>query len=167
MALFWRFPGALASEKRLLTLGVMSYPKWMSPKLDRDRRKRGLVNVSVWVPAHKTEAIRRLASRIERRQPIRRADVLEKLKDSKEELARFGVEGLSLFGSVGRDQAEPKSDVDLLVEFKPGRPSGLFEMIDLKRWLEGHLGHPADIVTPTTLKPRLKGRILKEAIRIF
>jgi predicted nucleotidyltransferase len=139
----------------------------MNQKLDRERRRRGLVDVTVWVPAHKTEAVRRLVNRMERRQPIRRAEVLDRLKDSQDELARFGVEGLSLFGSVSRDEAQPKSDVDLLVEFKPGRPSGLFEMIDLKRWLEGRLGHPADLVTPSTLKPRLKGRILREAIRIF
>ncbi|MBF0269714.1 MAG: nucleotidyltransferase family protein [Alphaproteobacteria bacterium] len=104
---------------------------------------------------------------MERRHPVRRAEVLDRLSNAQDELARFGVAGLSLFGSVGRDEASPKSDIDLLVEFKPGRPSGMFELIDLKRWLEGHLGHPADIVTPTSLKPRLKGRILKEAIRIF
>jgi hypothetical protein len=145
----------------------MGYPRMMSPKQDRERRRRGLVDVTVWVPAHKTEAVRRLVRRMERRQPIRRADVLERLQGSQEDLARFGVAGLSLFGSVGRDEASPKSDIDLLVEFKPGRPTGMFELIDLKRWLEGHLGHPADIVTPSSLKPRLKGRILREAIRIF
>ncbi|CAA6606227.1 conserved hypothetical protein [Rhodospirillaceae bacterium LM-1] len=139
----------------------------MNRKQERERRRRGLVDVTVWVPAHKTEAVRRMVSRMERRQPVRRAEVLDRLRNAQEELARFGVAGLSLFGSVGRDEASPKSDIDLLVEFKPGRPSGMFELIDLKRWLEGHLGHPADIVTPTSLKPRLKGRILKEAIRIF
>ena len=139
----------------------------MNRKQERERRRRGLVDVTVWVPAHKTEAVRRMVSRMERRQPVRRGEVLDRLRNAQEELARFGVAGLSLFGSVGRDEASPKSDIDLLVEFKPGRPSGMFELIDLKRWLEGHLGHPADIVTPTSLKPRLKGRILKEAIRIF
>ncbi len=139
----------------------------MNRKEERERRKRGLVGVTVWVPAHKTEVVRRMVHRMERRQPVRRAEVLDRLRNAQEDLARFGVAGLSLFGSVGRDEASPKSDIDLLVEFKPGRPSGMFELIDLKRWLEGHLGHPADIVTPTSLKPRLKGRILKEAIRIF
>lgn len=145
----------------------MGYPRQMDPKLDRERRKRGLVGVTVWVPAHKTEAVRRMVSRMERRQPVRRDEVLDRLKGSRDELARFGVDGLSLFGSVGRDEAGSKSDVDLLVDFKPGRPSGMFELVDLKRWLEGRLGRPADIVTPSSLKPRLKARILKEAIRIF
>ncbi|MBF0355509.1 MAG: nucleotidyltransferase family protein [Alphaproteobacteria bacterium] len=104
---------------------------------------------------------------MEQRRPIRREEVLARLKASQEELARFGVAGLSLFGSVGRNEASRTSDIDLLVEYKPGRPTGLFEMIDLKRWLEGHLGHPADILTPSSIKPRLKSRILKEAIRIF
>lgn len=145
----------------------MRYPRGMNPRQDRERRKRGLVDMTVWVPAHKTEAVRRMIGRMERRQPIRRRDVLDRLQGSQDELARFGVSGLSLFGSVGRDEAAPKSDIDLLVEFMPGRPTGMFELIDLKRWFEGHLGHPADIVTPSSLKPRLKARILKEAIRIF
>lgn len=145
----------------------MRYPGGMNSKLARERRRKGLVDVTVWVPAHKAGAVKRLASRMEQRHPIRREEVVARLREAQTDLARFGVEGLLLFGSVVRNEASRTSDIDLLVEYKPGRPSGIFEMIDLKRWLEGRLGHPADIVTPSSIKPRLKGRILKEAIRIF
>ena len=50
------------------------------------------------------------------------------------EIARFcracGVRRLALFGSVLRDDFSPKSDVDALVEYLPGRHPGLM----LKRW---------------------------------
>jgi predicted nucleotidyltransferase len=134
---------------------------------DRERRKRGLVDVTVWVPAHAVGALRRQAARLERRRPIAKADVVAALRANQADLVRFGVAGLSLYGSVAHDQATRESDIDLLVDFAPGRPTGLFEMIDLKRRLEGLLGRPVDLATADTLKPRLKARILKEAQRVF
>ena len=47
---------------------------------------------------------------------------------------KFGVESLSLFGSVARNEARADSDVDLLVEFN--RPVGLFGLIALQNFLE-------------------------------
>ena len=38
---------------------------------------------------------------------------------------RHGIRRLSLFGSVRAGTARPDSDVDLLVEFEPGRLPGL------------------------------------------
>ncbi len=38
---------------------------------------------------------------------------------------RNGIQCLSLFGSVLRDDFTPESDIDVLVEFKPGRTPGL------------------------------------------
>jgi predicted nucleotidyltransferase len=139
----------------------------MNRQHDKERRRRGLVDVTVWVPSHKVEAVKRHASRLERRNPIQRDDVMTRLAQREEDIRRFGVVGLSLFGSVGRDEARRDSDIDLLVEFAPGRPSGMFEMIDLKHMLEALLARPVDLVTPATLKPRIKGRVLKEASRVF
>ncbi|MBI4970196.1 MAG: nucleotidyltransferase family protein [Rhodospirillales bacterium] len=134
---------------------------------DRERRKRGLVDVTVWVPAHAVAAVRRQAARLERRRPIEKEAVIATLRANAADLARFGVVGLALYGSVAKDRATRESDIDLLVDFAPDRPTGLFEMIDLKRRLEGLLGRPVDLATPSTLKPRLKARILKEAQRVF
>jgi predicted nucleotidyltransferase len=126
-----------------------------------------LVDVTVWVPSHKVEAVKRHASRLERRNPIQREAVMKRLAEREAEIRHFGVAGLSLFGSVGRGEARSDSDIDLLVEFLPGRPSGMFEMIDLKHMLEALLARPVDLVTPASLKPRIKSRVLKEASRVF
>ena len=92
-----------------------------------------------------------------------REQALTILSGCKDELKRYGVATLSVFGSVARDEAADASDVDLLVEFD--RPVGLFEFVRLRRFLCGRLGCDVDLVTPPALKEQLRQRILEEAIR--
>ena len=61
---------------------------------------------------------------------MRSADVLRLLAEHRDELERLGVASLTLFGSVARDEAGPRSDVDLLVELE--RPMGLFGFFAIK-----------------------------------
>jgi len=87
------------------------------------------------------------------------------LHEKRGELAeKYGVKSLALFGSVARDEARPDSDVDLLVEFD--RPVGLFAFIGLQQFLETLLGRKVDLGTPRSLKPRVKERVLQEAINV-
>ena len=46
--------------------------------------------------------------------------------------ARHGVRRLALFGSVLRDDFGPASDVDILVEFHPGRTPGLVRVAQME-----------------------------------
>ena len=92
-----------------------------------------------------------------------REEVLRILAEHKEEIAARGVASLSIFGSVARDEAGPESDVDILVELS--RPMGLFEYVGIQLFLEEILGRPVDLVMPDAIKPRLRDRILREAIR--
>jgi predicted nucleotidyltransferase len=78
--------------------------------------------------------------------------------------ARFGVVRLALFGSVARDEAGQDSDVDLLVEFD--RPVGLFRFMELQSYLEDLLRSGVDLGTPQSLKPRIRDRVLAEAVRV-
>ncbi len=75
----------------------------------------------------------------------------------------YGVESLSIFGSVARGDAGPDSDVDLLVRFA-GEPPGLFRFVDLERLLSEIVGGPVDLVMERALKRRLRDRILAEAV---
>lgn len=95
---------------------------------------------------------------------MRRDEVLRVLSENREELRSFGVERLSLFGSVARDEARPGSDVDLLVEFRPETRAGLFEVVRLKAHLEELLGTSVDLVPEDALKRGLLERVLGEAI---
>jgi len=77
---------------------------------------------------------------------------------------RYAVKDIAVFGSVARDEAKPESDVDLLVEFEPGRAGGYFKFFSLQEELESILHQRVDLVTPDALKRQFKDRILAEAI---
>jgi hypothetical protein len=83
----------------------------------------------------------------------------------KKTLIKLGAKALFLFGSVARDEASAKSDVDILVEFDSKR--GLFDFIGLKNYLEDLLGCKVDLVTKDALHKALKKKILQEAKYVF
>lgn len=95
---------------------------------------------------------------------MKRDQVLAILSAHRDDLRlRYGVKSIAVFGSVARDEAGPKSDVDLLVEFD--RPIGLrfFGLID---HLEKLLSCSVDLGTPQSLKPRIRDRVLAEAVNV-
>ena len=77
-------------------------------------------------------------------------------------LARLhGLRRLRVFGSQGRGVAHSRSDVDLLVDLRPGRD--LLDLAGFKLDLEEVLGCKVDVVTERSLSPYLRERILAEA----
>ena len=93
-----------------------------------------------------------------------RDEALALLRAHMDELRTLGVLEISIFGSVARGEAGPDSDVDVLVELGPG--IGLFEYIGIRDRLAEILGRSVDMGTPTGLKPRIKDRVLAEAVRV-
>ena len=76
---------------------------------------------------------------------------------------RHNIKKLAFFGSYVRDDFRPESDVDVLVEFKPGTVVGLriFEVEqELSKLLDGR---KVEIVNPKYLNVRLRDRVLSEA----
>ena len=93
-------------------------------------------------------------------------DTTETVRTKREEILRLATghrtSNVRLFGSVARAAAGPDSDVDILVTALPG--CSLFDLGGLQADLEDLLGTRVDVVIDTDLKPRLRDRILKEAI---
>jgi predicted nucleotidyltransferase len=76
---------------------------------------------------------------------------------------RHQIRRLSLFGSVLRDDFRPDSDIDVLVEFKPGSVVGM-NILAMEQELSSLLGgHKVDIVSEKYLNRRLRDRILASA----
>ncbi|MFO8007780.1 MAG: nucleotidyltransferase family protein [Candidatus Brocadiaceae bacterium] len=91
--------------------------------------------------------------------------VVQTLKDHTGELrGKFHVKRLAVFGSRARGDTHDTSDADILVEFD--QPVGLFEFVELKDYLEALLGCKVDLGTPASLKPRLRDRVLEEAVYV-
>lgn len=76
--------------------------------------------------------------------------------------AKHGVRSIRVFGSVARGDAQRDSDVDLLVDFKPGR--SIFDQAALLVELRELLGRDVDVVTPEGLRDRIRERVLREAV---
>ena len=76
-----------------------------------------------------------------------------------------GVVEASVFGSFTRGEAQPDSDLDLLVRYKDN--VSLFDVSGLKCELERLLGSKIDLISKDYLKPRIKNRILQESVRIL
>jgi predicted nucleotidyltransferase len=86
------------------------------------------------------------------------------LREQEEELRRLGVLSLSLFGSVARNEASAKSDVDLLVTFREPITSDSF--FATKFFLEDLLGCGVDLITESALRDRVRRIIEPDLVRV-
>ncbi|WP_017298633.1 nucleotidyltransferase family protein [Nodosilinea nodulosa] len=77
----------------------------------------------------------------------------------------MGVKSLGLFGSVARNEATAKSDIDVLVEFS--QPVGFFQVFDIQYFLEDLLQCPIDLGTVDSLKDHLRTPVLEDIIHVF
>lgn len=73
-----------------------------------------------------------------------------------------GVTQLRVFGSLARGEAGPQSDIDFLVDLRPGRT--LVDLAGFRREAKEILDLPVDVATPDMLKERLRNEVLNEAI---
>ncbi|GLR65426.1 hypothetical protein GCM10010909_01040 [Acidocella aquatica] len=100
-----------------------------------------------------------------------RSELLEVLRAHEAELRADGVETMTLFGSMARDDATAGSDVDLAVRPGKGFSAGGFDHFGRLEALRGRLrallGCEVDLVEETALRPRLRQVIEREGLRAF
>ena len=75
---------------------------------------------------------------------------------------KHGASNIRLFGSRALGKATADSDIDLLVEFEPGRD--LFDLVALKQALEEQTGLRVDVLTERALSPYMRDDVLREAV---
>ena len=76
--------------------------------------------------------------------------------------AKYGACNVRVFGSVARSEADEQSDIDLIVDFEPGR--SLFDHAGLWLELQELVGVEVDVVSSRGIKPRIRERVMREAI---
>ena len=78
------------------------------------------------------------------------------------------IRKLSLFGSVLRDDFGPESDVDLLVEFDPGKVPGLIRLSGMELDLSLLFGgRKVDLRTPEDLSRYFRDRVVATAEGVY
>ena len=71
---------------------------------------------------------------------------------------------LAIFGSALREDFGPESDIDVLVEFEPGRIPGLLGIAGMELELSGlFTGRKVDLRTPEDLSPYFRRDVLATA----
>ncbi len=92
----------------------------------------------------------------------------ERLKEKREDIlnlaSKHGAYNVRIFGSVARGEDDENSDVDFLVEMESGR--SLLDLGGLLTDLQELLEHEVDVVTEKGLRPRIRERVLREAVSI-
>ena len=76
--------------------------------------------------------------------------------------AKYGARNVRVFGSVARGEAGPSSDLDVLVDFEPGR--SLLDLTGFEIDLEELLGCQVDVVVEGGISPYLEEYILRDAV---
>ena len=102
---------------------------------------------------------------------MNRDRVIAILREHEPELRAAGVERLSVFGSVARDEATETSDVDVVVRLMPdpGRRGFAYfgHLDDLARRLESILGCEVDVIAEPVRNERVRESIEREALLAF
>jgi hypothetical protein len=79
---------------------------------------------------------------------------------------RHHIRRLAFFGSVLRDDFTPQSDVDVLVEFEPGKTPG-WAFFGMQDELSEILGRRVDLKTPQELSKYFRDEVLAEAEEVY
>jgi len=89
--------------------------------------------------------------------------LLQLLKRSSQEIQKFGVKRIGLFGSCVRGEAGHGSDIDVLVEFS--QPS-FDKYMELKFFLERLFGREVDLVLADSLKEQIKPDVMRKVVYV-
>ncbi len=76
--------------------------------------------------------------------------------------AERGAVRVRLFGSLARDEGGEQSDIDLLVDLEEGRSA--LALGGLLMDLQDCLGRRVDVVTPASLHPKIREKVLAQAV---
>lgn len=97
---------------------------------------------------------------------INRATVIAEIEARASILKGMGAKALYMFGSVARNEAQPR-DVDIFIEYEPESHFSLIELVGIKQYLEIELGTEVDLTTRDSLHPMIKTEIEQSAIRVY
>ncbi len=95
-----------------------------------------------------------------------KSEILMALQSCKPKLSLYGVSALGLFGSHARNAARTSSDIDLLIDFEPGKENydNYMAVYDLLESLFGN--EKVEIVTKNGLSPYIGPAILNSVVYV-
>lgn len=89
--------------------------------------------------------------------------IIHLLTENREQIRKYGVDEIALFGSYSRTEETPHSDIDILVKFKKNMKS-FDNYMDLKFFLEDLFGIKVDLTTSESIKPEFSKMIEQDLV---
>ena len=90
-----------------------------------------------------------------------KAMIVALIREHEDRIRAMGVKRLGLFGSFARGEQDAESDIDVLVEFEPGKKT-FDNFMQLSFFLEDLLQRRVELVTPDSIGRFLRPSIMKE-----
>ena len=90
-----------------------------------------------------------------------KGQIIDLLKQNSQELGKFGVYRIGVFGSFATGQQTPSRDIDLMVEFNAGQKN-FRNFMGTASFTEDLLGRKVDLLTPQSLSPYIAPHIEKK-----
>ena len=98
---------------------------------------------------------------------MNKQDILNYLKSQQDKYNnKFGIKFIGLFGSFARDEANEKSDIDILYEIEKDKKLSMFSYLKLISELENIFHKKVDLVRETTLKSQIKNYVYQDLIYV-
>jgi hypothetical protein len=76
------------------------------------------------------------------------------------------IRQFSFFGSVTRDDFNPQSDIDILIEFEDGYTPG-YDFFLMEEELSNMAGRKVDLQTPAFLSPEIRHTAMSESLSVY
>lgn len=96
-----------------------------------------------------------------------RQAVIARLREHAPELKAAGLMHVRVYGSTVRGESSPDSDVDLLVEFDPGKRQTLVSVGNLQSRLSELLDVRVDLSAAEWMREPARSQAIKEAVLAF
>jgi predicted nucleotidyltransferase len=95
-----------------------------------------------------------------------RENIISILRAHKQDLSRFGVTNIGLFGSYLRNEQSMESDIDLLIDFEPSKENfdnymAVYDMVE-----KAFEDETIELVTKNGLSKHIGPKILKEVVYV-
>jgi predicted nucleotidyltransferase len=94
-------------------------------------------------------------------------DLIERIRKLDAPIRAQGATGLYLYGSRGRGDFRPDSDVDIFVDYDAASDFSIVELVRIKRILESALGHDVHVTTRRGLSGHFRQQVEREAVRVL
>lgn len=93
-------------------------------------------------------------------------NILKKLKSNKLEFSKYGIRNVGLFGSYLRNEQTSGSDIDLFIDFDPGKENFDNFMVAYDLFEKLFKNEKIEIVTKNGLSPYIGPAILNEVVYV-